>query len=122
MILILMCRYYYNIYNTSSVYPLVSNVNYGFKVPKDEQFKFEFNVEGETNPAYYILLNKLGSGDLKINLNNNEEITITDSNPYRGIYVNRDNLFNEYTNQDSYNCKLIRLYFICFNNYLNFKY
>ena len=49
------CRYYYNIYNTSSVYPLVSNVNYGFKVPKDETFKFEFNVKGETNPTYYIL-------------------------------------------------------------------
>ncbi len=60
------CRYYYNIYDTSSVYHLVSNINYGFKVPKDETFKFEFNVEGETNPAYYILLNKLGSGDLTL--------------------------------------------------------
>ena len=39
------CRYYYNIYDNSSIYPLVSNVNYGFKVPKDEIFKFELNVE-----------------------------------------------------------------------------
>ena len=91
------CRYYFNIYNTSFIYPLISNINYGFKVPKDEIFKFELNVEGETNPVYYILLNKLGNGDLKINLNN-EEITITDFNPYRGIYVNRDNLFKECSN------------------------
>ena len=60
-------------------------------------------------------MNKLGSGDLKINLNN-EEITITDSNPYRGIYVNRDNLFKECSNEEPYECKLIRLYLICFNN------
>ena len=50
-------------------------------------------------------MNKLGSGDLKINLNN-EEITITDSNPYRGIYVNRDNLFKECSNEEPYECKL----------------
>ena len=61
------CRYYYDIYNSSSNYSLVSNVNYGFKVPK-EGFNFEFNVTNETNPAYYILFNKLDTGDLTITI------------------------------------------------------
>ena len=99
------CRYYYDIYNKSkSTYPLVSNVNYGFKVP-NEGFNFEFNVEGETNPAYYILFNKLESGDLNITINN-KAIIISDSYPYRGIYVNRKNLFKECADKEPYNCKL----------------
>ena len=102
------CRYYYNYSDNSSTYPLVSNVNYGFKVPT-EGFNFEFKVEDETNPSYYILFNKLESGDLKINLNNgsdSQEITITDSYPYRGIYVNRKNLFAECADTEPYNCIL----------------
>ena len=98
------CRYYYNYYDMTSTYPLVSNVNYGFKVPT-EGFNFEFKVEDETNPSYYILFNKLESGELKINLNNGtQEITITDSYPYRGIYVNRKNLFAECADTEPYNC------------------
>ena len=41
-----------------------------FKVLEEETFKFEFNIEDETNPAYYILFNKFGSGDLNITITN----------------------------------------------------
>ena len=67
------------------------------------------NLKDETNPSYYILFNKLESGDLKINLNNGtyiQNIIIKDSNPYRGIYVNRKNLFKECADTEPYICTL----------------
>ena len=67
----------------------------------------KFNVEDETNPSYYILFIKLGSGYLKIYLNNEyQNIINKDSYPYRGIYVNRKNLFKECADTEPYNCTL----------------
>ena len=52
----------------------------------------------ETNPAYYIIFNKLRSGNLTIKLSDSEKVLIKDSYPYRSLYMNRKNLFKECAN------------------------
>ena len=56
----------------------------------------------ETNPAYYIIFNKLRSGNLAINLSDSEKVIIKDSYPYRSLYVNRKNLFKDCANWGSW--------------------
>ena len=52
----------------------------------------------ETNSAYYIIFNKLRSGNLTIKLSDSEKVLIKDSCPYRSLYMNRKNLFKECAN------------------------
>ena len=94
---------FYTLYNDGLT--LVNNATYGFNVPS-EGLKFNFPIINETNPAYYIIFNKLGSGDLTIKINDSENIIIKDSYPYRSLYINRKNLFKDCANQEPYICSI----------------
>ena len=67
-----------------------------------ENLSLEFDSSNYTNPAYYLSINKLGSGNLTFTIQNksvsesNEvRFTITDSDPFKVIYINRKNLFEK---------------------------
>ena len=60
------CRYHYvNIDSSNKIYLTDTGM---FKFTQYFNLNLIFNIEGETNPIYYLYLNKLGKGDLKFNL------------------------------------------------------
>ncbi len=98
------CRFSYATYDEIGL-ELMESVNYNFN--KYQNLTFSFVIENYTNPSYFINLNKSKEGQLKIKLNTTnkeKEIIINDINPYKQIYINRKNLFEECSNQEPYNC------------------
>ena len=98
------CRFSYATYDEIGL-ELIESVNYNFN--KYQNLTFSFVIENYTNPSYFININKSKEGQLKIKLNTTnkeKEIIINDINPYKQIYINRKNLFEECSNQEPYNC------------------
>ena len=99
------CRFHYVNYIQSNKISLVDTGT--FKFETYENINLEFDASNYTNPAYYLSINKLGSGSLTFNLQSNgnqENIIITDSDPYKVIYINRKNLFQTCVDKEPYNC------------------
>ena len=87
------CIFYYTTYDENGI-SIDESITYGFG--NFEKLNFSFIVENNTNPSYILYFNKLGNGDLTIDLNSNninEQIIIKNINPFKGIYLNRNNLF-----------------------------
>ena len=98
------CIFYYETYNENGL-TINESINYGFSV--DKKLNLSFLVENNTNPSYLLYFNKIGNGDLTIDLNTkdkSEQIIIKDINPYKGIYLNRKNLFELCSDNEPYNC------------------
>ncbi len=88
------CRFHYVNYVQSKNISLVDTGT--FKFETYENLSLEFDASDNTNPAYYLSINKLGSGNLTFNIqsdDNKETFTFTDSDPFKGMYINRNNLF-----------------------------
>ena len=98
------CIFYYTTYDENGI-SIDESITYGFG--NFEKLNFSFIVENNTNPSYILYFNKLGNGDLTIDLNSNninEQIIIKNINPFKGIYLNRNNLFQLCSDKESYNC------------------
>ena len=101
------CRYHYvNIDSSNTIYLTDTGM---FKFTQYSNLNLIFNIEGETNPIYYLYLNKLGKGDLKFNLesdNYSQTFNIPDFDPNELFYLNRNNSFKNCLNKESYNCTI----------------
>ncbi len=101
-----LCGFYYDYYKSNL--SLEENINYGFEAGN---FTFIFSSLENTNPVYYLYFNKNGAGDLKISISNEDNstknITLTNNNPYKIFFINRENLFSNCTDKEPYNCTLM---------------
>ena len=101
------CRYHYvNLDSTNTIYLTDTGM---FKFTQYSNLNLIFNIEGETNPIYYLYLNKLGKGDLKFNLqsyNYSQTFNIPDFDPNTLFYLNRNNSFKYCSNKESYICTI----------------
>ena len=98
------CILYYATYDETGL-TIEESVTYGFG--NFEQLNLTYLIENNTNPSYFLYFNKLGNGNLTIDLNtknNSEQIIIQDINPFKGIYLNRKNLFEICSDKESYDC------------------
>ena len=89
------CRFHYVNIQSNKIF-LVDTGTFRFDTYKD--LSLIFDASDYTNPAYYLSINKLGSGNLNFNIQsdeNKENFTITDSDPFKGMYINRKNLFEK---------------------------
>ena len=101
------CRFHYVNYNESNTISLVDTGTFKFETYQD--LNLEFDTSDNTNPAYYLSINKLGSGNINFNIQsdeNKETFTITDSDPFKVFYINRKNLFKTCVDKEPYNCKI----------------
>ena len=102
-----LCRFNYDYYKNNLI--LKENVNYGFNAG---DFIFTFSSSENTNPVYYLYFNKNGTGNLNISISSEEEnvkknITLTNNNPYKIFFINRENLFSKCADKEPYKCSLI---------------
>ena len=104
------CRFHYVNYIQSIPISLIDTGTFRFE--KYENLSLEFNAsEYYIKPVYYLSFNKLGSGSLTFTIHNeidgNEEIfTITDSDPFKGIYINRNHLFETDIGEGPFKCSI----------------
>ena len=105
------CRFHYVNYNELNTISLVDTGTFRFDTY--ENLSLEFDAFDYTNPAYYLSINKLGSGNLTFNIQNesdsnsiSKEFKITDSDPFKGIYINRKNLFEKCVDEEPYECSI----------------
>ena len=102
-----LCRFNYDYYKNNLI--LKENVNYGFNAG---DFIFTFSSSENTNPVYYLYFNKNGTGNLNISISSEEEnvkknITLTNNNPYKIFFINRENLFSKCADKEPYKCSII---------------
>ena len=103
------CRFHYVNYIQSNPILLVDTGTFKFET-YGQNLNLEFDASNNTNPAYYLSINKLGSGDLNFNIQsdaNIETFIITDSDPFKVFYINRKNLFKTCVEKEPYNCKIL---------------
>ena len=101
------CRYHFVNYIPSNTIYLTDTGMFKFKDNTD--LNLFFKIEKETNPIYYLYLNKLGTGDLTFDLqsgNDTQNFTISDSDPNRILDFNKMNLFKTCTNEEPYDCSI----------------
>ena len=101
------CRYHFVNYIPSNTIYLTDTGMFKFKDFTD--LNLIFKIEKETNPIYYLYLNKLGTGNLTFDLqsgNDTQNFTISDSDPNRILDFNKMNLFKTCTKQEPYECSI----------------
>ena len=101
------CRYHYVNYIPSNTIYLTDTGMFKFK--DFTNLSLIFKIENETEPIYYLYLNKLGTGNLTFDLqsgNDSQNFTISDSDPNRILVFNKMNLFKTCTNEEPYNCSI----------------
>ena len=101
------CRYHLvNYIPSNSIYRTDTGI---FKFNNYTNLNLFFKIENETNPIYYLYLNKLGTGNLIFDLqsgNDFQNFTISDSDPNRILVFNKMNLFKTCANGEPYNCSI----------------
>ena len=101
------CRYHFVKYIQSNPIYLTDTGMFKFKDFTD--LNLIFKIEKETNPIYYLYLNKLGTGNLTFDFqsrNDSQNFTISDSDPNRILVFNKMNLFKNCTKEEPYNCSI----------------
>ena len=99
------CRYYY--VELSDTINLTHTGMFRFK--EYSNLTINFNSEGETNSIYSLYINKLGGDNLTFTIQNGDysiKFTMTNSDPNRILYMNRNNFLKKCLEQEPYECSV----------------